>query len=459
MTRRRFWIRTLILLAVFITGCAYGMLAERRQSFPYSLVRHVLSVARGGEGPVEPSPADGRWRLVRGPGAAERGAGEPAGDLASDLTVAQRAEMERLESIGYITGSVRVDEGRTYGVTVHDEALAEPGLNLVVSGHAPAAALMDMDGGVIHEWSLPFETAFPGRALDDAQNGDEYWRRAMLLPDGGLLAIHEGLGLVRLDRDSRLVWAVAGGYHHDFDRTRGGGFVTLYREAALLPRISRKRPVLEDYVAFIDRDGTVLRKFSLLEAFERSAYSPILTHMDWAGDIFHTNTIEVLDGSLADRSPAFRRGNLLVSILMLDTIAVVDPETETVVWALTGMWRQQHQPTVLPNGRMLLFNNRLTKGVSQVVEFDPFTQNVAWNFHGTDAFPFYSETCGSNQRLPSGNTLITESDNGRAFEVTPKGRVVWEYVNPHRAGEHNEFVATLFEVVRIPESERPAWLR
>ncbi|HSN89535.1 MAG TPA: hypothetical protein VL025_22425, partial [Thermoanaerobaculia bacterium] len=52
--------------------------------------------------------------------------------------------------------------------------------------------------------------------------------------------------------------------------------------------------------------------------------------------------------------------------------------------------------------------------------------------------------------LPNGNTLLTESENGRAIEVTPEGRIVWELYNPHRAGESNELVAVLFEVVRLP---------
>ena len=36
-------------------------------------------------------------------------------------------------------------------------------------------------------------------------------------------------------------------------------------------------------------------------------------------------------------------------------------------------------------------------------------------------------------RLPNGNTLITESDGGRLFEVTKPGKIVWNYINPVRA--------------------------
>ena len=446
MSRTRSIIRLVLLVAVFVAGCAYGMLAERTQRFPHTLARTVLSTLRGDarDGRDAAVPAAGRWNRWR------------PSPVEGELTDEQKQEMSRLESIGYLTGSAPA--GERSGVTVHDRARAEAGLNLVVSGHGPWAALVDMDGHVVHEWRFDFEAAWPGREMLPEVTGDDYWRRVLLLDDGGIVAIHEGLGILKLDRDSKLVWAKEGGFHHDMERTPDGGFVVLDREARLVPRISTTHPVLEGFVAYLDADGNVLRRFSLLEAIERSPYASMLTRMDWVGDIFHTNTIEVLDGRLAGSSPAFRAGNLLISILMLDTIAIVDPDTETVVWALTGMWRQQHQPTVLTNGRMLLFDNKAGPDVSRVIEFDPFSQTVAWSYRGTPERPFYSETCGSNQRLPSGNTLITESDNGRVFEVASDGAIVWEYLNPNPAGPEGEYVATLFEVVRLLPSERPDWM-
>jgi hypothetical protein len=55
--------------------------------------------------------------------------------------------------------------------------------------------------------------------------------------------------------------------------------------------------------------------------------------------------------------------------------------------------------------------------------------------------------------LKNGNTLIVESDNGRAFEVTPEKEIVWEYNSIYRAGEKGKYVATLLDLVRIPKLE------
>ena len=42
---------------------------------------------------------------------------------------------------------------------------------------------------------------------------------------------------------------------------------------------------------------------------------------------------------------------------------------------------------------------------------------------------------------------------GRVIEVTRSGDIVWEFVNPHRAGEGDDLIASLLEVVRIDPAE------
>jgi hypothetical protein len=54
------------------------------------------------------------------------------------------------------------------------------------------------------------------------------------------------------------------------------------------------------------------------------------------------------------------------------------------------------------------------------------------------------------QALPNDNVLITESNNGRAFEVTREREIIWDFVAPQRAWDHPEMVANLYELVRLP---------
>src|SRR5690606_11342529 len=102
-----------------------------------------------------------------------------------------------------------------------------------------------------------------------------------------------------------------------------------------------------------------------------------------------------------------------------------------------------HHPHLIPaglpgEGNMLLFDNGGGSGYgnaqvaprrwSRVVEFDPVSLELVWQY-GAESGPehFFSGILSSAQRLPNGNTLITDGVNSRAFEVTPDKKVVWEH--------------------------------
>ena len=144
-----------------------------------------------------------------------------------------------------------------------------------------------------------------------------------------------------------------------------------------------------------------------------------------------------------------------------DMIAVLDPVKEEIVWAMVGAWKMQHEPTALDNGNLLLLDNQgpdRNHKRSTVLELNPSSGTISWRYNGDASDPFYTQTCGALARLKNGNTLITESDNGRVFEVDAKGSIVWQYLNPHRAGPGDELVATIFELLRFDRTYVADWL-
>lgn len=405
-------------------------------------LKHELLEARR-EQPERPL---GRWHTVSPNSRKER------------LTARQKELIKQLESVGYLAGSRAAPKMKN--VTIYNKDLAYNGLNLYVSGHASEAILMDMQGNELHTWSYDLWSIWPDFEPSQYPGVRNYghWRRAHLLENGDLLAIFEGIGLIKLDKDSNLLWVFPGKAHHDLFVDHHGKIYVLTRKAGINPKYNKNEPILEDFIVVLNPDGKEIKRVSILQSLENSRYAPILSKMKKKGDVSHTNTIEVLDGKLAHRSPAFREGNVLISILYLDVICVLDLEAESVVWALGGLWRAQHQPTILKNGNMLLFDNRGNNGKSRVIEFNPFSQEVFWLYTGTPDDSFFSKTCGSSQRLPNGNTLISETDAGRAFEVTPDKTIVWEFLNPHRAGKNDELIASLFEMIRIGPRFPLDWL-
>ncbi len=443
--------RILVGIALLGGAFAWGVLSAHRGIFPHSTIERLIW-----------SPGDGEDGGSGGPligGEEERQAERRAGlwHIARSRTEADgapdRDAVEALADLPYLSGYEAAPGSAS--VTLFERDRASEGLNLVVSGHAPEVYLMDMEGRVLHRWRHELHDVWPEMAREQELGGFEaFFRRAHLLPDGGLLAIYDGLGLVRLDRDSELVWAHAGGEHHDlFVDEEGDIHVLTRRTRTGHPDLEIDGSIEEDFISVLTANGELKREFSILQGLIDSDYASFLTEARRSGDILHTNTIELLDGRFVDRHPLYASGNYLISMPRINAVAVVEGRRQRVIWALAGLWRFQHQPTVLNDGRLLVFDNTGSGGDSRVVEVDPLTQEIVWSYEGTSERRFTSYFLGSSQRLKNGNTLITESTAGRAFEVTTDGDIVWEYLNPHRAGDDGELIASLLEVVRIPRAE------
>jgi hypothetical protein len=365
--------------------------------------------------------------------------------------------IEELEAIGYASGS-ETPRSRS-GVTRRNVERSAAGHIFLTSGHAPEALLLDADGKRLHRWAKPFQSIWPDARVPGDGSLTTFWRRARLLPNGDVIAIFDGLGIFKIDRDSKLIWANLNQAHHDFDIAPDGRIWVLTRKARMLPAVNTSVPILEDFISVLGADGRTLRSVSVLKAFENSPYAPVArAHYARGGDLFHINTLELLDGRIADKAPAFQSGSVLISSFPLHVIGVLDMQQETISWLQRGSYRNQHDPQLLANGHLLLFDNQGQGAGSSIQEIDPVSGGVVWQYTGSAHEPFFSRTCGTVQRLPNGNTLVSESDSGRAFEITAAGEIVWEYINPYRAGTQGEFIATIFEAWRLPDDYPADWL-
>lgn len=344
------------------------------------------------------------------------------------------------------------------GVVVLDAGRVQPGYTLYTSGHDQRALLISLDGRVLHEWSKPYsevwdDTAVVRKPVPDRRT---YFRNTWMYPNGDLLALYDGVGdtphgygLIKLNKDSRVIWKYLQRAHHDVDVAPDGRIYTLTHEIEqdeFEPRKNLKPPRIDDYLVELSADGVQLRRVRLLNALGRSNYVRMLDtlpgYLAASGDYLHTNNVDYIDADAAARF-GFKEGQVLLSMREPGAIAVLDLDQQTVVWALRGAWVGQHDPDLLPNGNILLFDNNGhfgPGGRSQVLEIDPRSEGIVWRYAGTEQRRFESIIRSVQQRLPNGNTLITESDGGRLLEVTSGGDVVWEYVNPVRAGSADELI-------------------
>ncbi|HKI34785.1 MAG TPA: arylsulfotransferase family protein [Gemmataceae bacterium] len=350
-----------------------------------------------------------------------------------------------------------IDEpGRTFdGFTLYASASLEaPGTRVY---------LMNMRRKVVHQWGVSFSQVWPVSPLLPGGVRDDLVCifGCHLYPNGDLLAVFQGLeqlanglGLVKLDKDSQVIWKYAAHVHHDVDVGEDGTIYAIEHELTeAMPKGLEfiPTPCLVDRLILISPEGKLKKSIPILESFRDSPYSALLASLDRVGrnpaasdgltgprfdqavlkeDALHTNFVQVLSRELAPRFPGFKAGQVLISLRHLDTIAVMDVEKGTVVWAARGPWQAQHDPQFLENGHLLIFDNRGLPRGSRVLEYDPQTQAFPWSYSGEHRGPFYTSERGMSQRLPNGNTLIVDSEGGELLEVTQSKDVVWSFLSP-----------------------------
>lgn len=381
----------------------------------------------------------------------------------------QPSSSEILRSLPYAAWIPAGKDIKKAGVTTYDPTRAFKGINIYNSRNLSKAHLIDMLGNIIHTWSAD---------SDD----DEGWQHVEICENGDLLAIVKDKLLIRLDWNSQWKWMIKMRFHHDIAVAENGEIYSIIREDDVVFHDGLEVPILNDSILVMSPDGLIKRKIPLFQIFKedvppsrlieihRWVSDPknqeeiakrkenlgfLLTNLDPA-NILHTNTVEVID---RDIDGLCRKGDLLICCLKLDLIAVIDMEDEAIIWKWgPGELDRPHHPTLLENGHILLFDNGVERRYSRLVELDPLKKEVAWEYSANPPENFFSLSRGSSQRLPNGNTLITESDRGRVFEVTPSGDVVWEFFNPEIDEEKNRRAA-IYRMMRLADMKKYPFLK
>jgi hypothetical protein len=362
---------------------------------------------------------------------------------------------------------------------------------------------MTMDGRIVHRWQSDVEGATVARFKqvlpNQKANHLDGWNHIELLPDGDLLVIGSHHMLLRLGWDSTLIWKLDLPVHHDLAIGSNGDIHVLTDGLRVIEEGGESLAFQDNYVVTVSADGEMTGRFSVYDAFRGMAdlqttldrlrreqateaasaqpgdspdpgYEALYTsatrgdfveHKEVKNllfhgrteDLFHANSIQIL----GDQPPLWREGDFLLSILKLDMIVVIDHETRRVKWRWgRGELERPHHATELANGDILVFDNGVRRGHSRIVRLDPRTREIVWSYRARPPDSFFSQARGGAQELPNGNVLITESDHGRAFEVTPDGDTVWEFKNDTwRDVDGRERRSAIYRMTRLQPMSLP----
>jgi hypothetical protein len=150
--------------------------------------------------------------------------------------------------------------------------------------------------------------------------------------------------------------------------------------------------------------------------------------------------VQILTQEMAAQYPRFKAGDLLVSFRTLNTIGVLDPETELFKWHFDGPSHQQHSPRFLGKNAIVFLDNlggQISRGTSRIVTVDADSRAFE------NVFPrrgmvlpgavFKTKTSGSIDIAPAGDRiLVSWTHSGLVWEIDVRsGELLWEFVNTH----------------------------
>ncbi|NBO17670.1 MAG: hypothetical protein EBV03_00290 [Proteobacteria bacterium] len=339
------------------------------------------------------------------------------------------------------------------GVVLHDESRSYNGYNFVCLRKPDEIFLFDMKGTIVHRWHVALSKVWkhPPHIADPLPDNATFCVSGHMYPNGdALVAFHGtgdtpyGYGLVKVDKDSQVIWSYAANAHHDIQVASDGRIYVVTQNLYRTPIAGLefyRYPILADNVAVLSPDGKEQLSISLLEAFLGTPYEEMIKpQRDF--DIGHANSAAVLEPQMAASFPMFSAGDILVSLRNLSALAVISPKTRKVVWAMQGDWRGQHHAIFLPNGSIMVFDNR-GKPYSRVIEIDPESGGVMDEYAGIRRGMFDSYVKSMAEPLPNRNLLVVQTTRNRIYEMLPDQTLVWAYRSS----------ANIASVQRIPAAE------
>lgn len=325
------------------------------------------------------------------------------------------------------------------GLQHHDANKAHPGFTVIAPMAHEDVYLIDNGGEIVHQWKLPGALGSKAYLLPSGnllcsvftQDGE---------PLAGAIRIPGALGgrILELDWSGDIVWEHSDpNQHHDICRLDNGNTLYLARELMSVEEAERINGGMP---------GTGLHQPEL----QGKMFGDVVREVNPQGEMVWEWRFKDIDPDLfplaedchrgewahANSAAPTNDGNILISFRHLDTIMIVDKSSGEIVWSMTDRtWGHQHHAEMLPNGNITIFANGMNNYYqplhSRAIELDPKSQEVVWQYIDPQRWTFFSPVMGGVQRLANGNTLICEALQGRVFEVTSKGEIVWDYICPY----------------------------
>jgi len=243
--------------------------------------------------------------------------------------------------------------------------------------------------------------------------------------------------LAKIDKNSNIIWLKEYPVHHWFSADEDFFYFTdrkLIDYEIVKNNYSKinlnyfnckkdtinEEPVrIEDIVIADNKTGEIIKTIDLFKI--------IINNEDLSDQIidcidpFHVNDVRVIKNSFKINNVNILKGDLMVSLRNMNTIVILDNETNKVKWHLCCKFFMQHSPRLNNDKSIIIFDNLGGNSYSRVVEIDLVTKKIEGVFFGkVNNFGirelFYSDSRG-HLDLKENNILVSSSNQNLIFNL------------------------------------------
>lgn len=296
------------------------------------------------------------------------------------------------------------------------------------------------NGETVHRWRLNYDEIFKNtlrRAGSYILPNKNRCRmlHPLLLDDGSIIFNVQAGPLVRIDSCSRHMWTNNRHFHHSLEKDHEGN---IWAPTVIYPSSYEKKKFhakhTDDAIAKLNPEGEILEVWSLTKILERNGYAGLLFGVrKYEKDLLHLNDITpaLKDGEF------WKKGDLLLSIRHISSIALYRPSSDKIIWLQTGPWLNQHDANFLDDTKISVFGNDLIRDIglynendiSNVYIYDLRTQKLETPYTEIiTQVAMRSPEEGRSKVLLNGDVFIEETMRGRLLRLSPN-QVRWSYVN------------------------------
>ncbi len=282
-----------------------------------------------------------------------------------------------------------------------------------------------------------------------------------LTEDGGLIFQH-GSPLVKIDKNSQLVWQNQDDvFHHSIEQDHEGNF---WVPTHTFPYQIDKKYVGsnwgtydDDAITKVSGGGEILFQKSVSNILIENNLEFLLfgyNAENFEKDPLHLNDIEpvMTDG------PYWKRGDLFLSLAHRSLIILYRPSSNKIIWKGRGHTSLQHDIDILDNNRISIFNNNW-KSLFNGSKIDGNNEVVIYDFSKDSYSKYFNESLGKydvrttteglSQILNNGDLFIEEQNYGRLLYFNKDASIQWQYVN--RINKENVYLLNWSRILFKPE--------